>query len=248
MVCVSSGFICPAAGAARVAVIRAMRLLDVGDLKFKLNCGERSTMGTPLSLNSLFGVWSEAMARNEPTIAFEVRNGRGRFLFMMFFDPEDKATKDRLLVFLQNTRHMLELTLYGAHERGQFDIYLKRRDVDAIKRELELEGDTGLPFDEARFVSALNAVLPASLPLAAKVETLRANMPAIQDRLSTILDDHHKTELIGERQLPQQQRPREKTLRKLYLYSTDAPEAVAVYIEGLKKRNCTLAWRVPGTA
>lgn len=75
------------------------------------------------------------MARSEPTIAFEVRNGRGRFLFLMFFDPEDKATNDRLLVFLQNTRHMLELKLYGAHERGQFDIYLKRQDVAAIKRE-----------------------------------------------------------------------------------------------------------------
>lgn len=205
-------------------------------------------MGTPLSLNGLFSVWSEAMARNEPTIAFEVRNGRGRFLLMMFFDPEDKATKDRLLVFLQNTRHMLELKLYGAHERGQFDIYLKGQDVAAIKRELELAGDTGLPFDEARFVSALNAVLPASLPLAAKVETLRANMPAIQDRLSTILEEHNKTELIGEKQLQPPRGPREKTLRKLYLYSTDAPEAVAAYIERLKKRNCTLAWRVPGTA
>ena len=204
-------------------------------------------MGTPLSLNGLFGVWSEAMARNEPTIAFEVRNGRGRFLFMMFFDPDDKATSDRLLVFLQNTRHMLELKLYWAHERGQFDIYLKRQDVDAIKRELELAGDAGLPFDEARFVSALNAVLPVSLPLAEKVETLRTNMQVIRDRLSTILDDHNKTELIGEKQLPHQQRPREKTLRKLYLYSTDAPEAVAIYIENLKKRNCTLAWRVPGT-
>ena len=40
MVRVSSGFVCPAVGAARFAVIRAMRLLDVGDLKFKINCGE----------------------------------------------------------------------------------------------------------------------------------------------------------------------------------------------------------------
>ncbi|KGV79411.1 hypothetical protein X887_4898 [Burkholderia pseudomallei MSHR4375] len=168
-------------------------------------------------------------------------------MFMMFFDPDDKATNDRLLVFLQNTRHMLELKLYGAHERGQFDIYLKQQDVTAIKRELELEGGVGLPFDEIRFVKALNAMLPTSLPLAAKVEVLRANMPAIRNRLNAILDDHNKTELIGERQLPQQQRPREKTLRKLYLYSTDAPAAVAAYIENLKKRNCTVAWRVPGT-
>ncbi|WP_321900222.1 hypothetical protein [Burkholderia cepacia] len=204
-------------------------------------------MGTPLSLGGLFDVWSEAVARDEPTIAFEVRNGRGRFLFMMFFDPDDKATNDRLLVFLQNTRHMLELKLYGAHERGQFDIYLKKQDVTAIKRELELEDGVGLPFDEIRFVKALNAMLPTSLPLAAKVEVLRTNMPAIRNRLNAILDDHNKTELIGERQLPQQQRPKEKTLRKLYLYSTDAPAAVAAYIENLKKRNCTVAWRVPGT-
>lgn len=57
-------------------------------------------MKTPLSLHALSGVWSKAIARDEPTIAFEVTNGLGRFLFMMFFDLEDKTTKDRLFVFL----------------------------------------------------------------------------------------------------------------------------------------------------
>lgn len=33
-------------------------------------------------------VYSEAIHRKEPSLVFEVRNGLGCFLFMMFFDDE----------------------------------------------------------------------------------------------------------------------------------------------------------------
>ncbi|MFZ3001607.1 MAG: hypothetical protein WA071_14870 [Undibacterium umbellatum] len=201
-------------------------------------------MGTSFQLNKLFGLWTEAQIRDEPTIAFEISIGKGRFLFAMFFDPEDKKTKDQLLLFLQNTRHMLPLTLYGSHSKGVFQIYLKPADVDAIKRELQLEGH-GEPFEISAFIDSLNAQIPNSLPLAQKIDTLRTNMTAISGYLNEILDFAMRTELIGERQLPPNKKPREKTLRKLYLYSTNSAASVAAYIAALKKRNRTLSWRVP---
>jgi hypothetical protein len=202
-------------------------------------------MGTPFSLDGLAEVWSEAVNRNEPTIAFELFNGRGRFLFMMFFDPEDEETKDNLLLFLQNSRCMLYLKLYGAHRKGHFMNYLNDRQIDKIKLELQLTESHGTAFDIERFIETLNHGIPKSLPLASKIQLLRANKEAIHPQLVDILDDHEKTELVGVMQLDGSRRPREKTLRKLYLYGTESPQGVATYIENLKKRNCTLRWRAP---
>jgi hypothetical protein len=202
-------------------------------------------MSKPYSMNGFFGVWSEALKRDEPTVAFELLNGRGRFLFMMFFDPEDERTKDKLLLFLQNTRYMLRLKLYGAHRKGEFQIYLEDWQVAKIRRELQLDGADGPAFDIAKFIDALNANIPSSIPLASKIKLLRENRPAYQDDLADILDFYDRTELIGEMQLPPEKKPKEKTVRKLYLYSAQSPEDVAAYIDDLKSRNCTLSWRVP---
>lgn len=206
-------------------------------------------MGKPYSMNGFFGVWSEALKRDEPTVAFELLNGRGRFLFMMFFDPEDERTKDKLFLFLQNTRYMLRLKLYGAHSRGEFQIYLEEWQVARIRRELQLEGGVGGPaFEITRFIEALNASIPPSIPLASKIKLLRENRAAYQSDLEDILDFYDKTELIGEMQLPPEKKPKERTLRKLYLYSAQSPEDVATYIDDLKNRNCTLTWRAPSQA
>lgn len=204
-------------------------------------------MGKPYSMNGFFGVWSEALERDEPTVAFEIRNGRGRFLFMMFFDPEDEKTNDKLLLFLQNTRYMLRLKLYGAHDKRDFRLFLEDWQVDKIKRELQLERGDGPVFDIAKLLAALNANIPQSIPLAEKIKLLRGNRAAYQDELANILDFHRRTELIGERQLSPKQTPRERTLRKLYLYSARSPEDVAAYIDDLKRRNCTVCWREPET-
>jgi len=202
-------------------------------------------MDKPYSMNGFFGIWSEALNRDEPTVAFELLNGRGRFLFMMFFDPEDERTKDKLLLFLQNTRYMLRLKLYGAHRKGEFKIYLKDWQVAKIRLELQLDGASGPAFDIGRFIDTLNANIPASIPLASKIKLLRENRPAYQDDLVDILDFYDKTELIGEMRLPSEKKPKERTLRKLYLYSAQSPEDVATYIDDLKARNCTLSWRIP---
>ena len=49
-------------------------------------------------------IYSNAIRAKEPTIAFELRNGRGRFLFMMFFSEDDEESRDALFVFLLRTK------------------------------------------------------------------------------------------------------------------------------------------------
>jgi hypothetical protein len=203
-------------------------------------------MGTPFFLNQLSGVWREAVERNEPTVAFEVAINQGRFLFLMFFDPEDVTTKDRLLLFLQNTMVMLPLKMYGAHTKGIFQIFLGTREIAAIREELQL-GVGATAFSIEDFMADLDSRIPATLPLARKIAVLRANRGAMRNHLNEVLDLAERTELIGELPLPANKKPREKTLRKLYLYSNNSPEAIARYIEELKARNVTLAWRVPKT-
>lgn len=204
-------------------------------------------MGTPYSMNGLYGVWSEALRRNEPTVVFEIAHGAGQFLFAMFFDPEDERTRDQLLLFLKNTHHMLRLKLYGAHRRGEFRMYLEAWQVDRIRRELQLADSEAATFDIGSFLGQINARIPRSMSLAARIAVLRENRLAFRDQLAEILDFFERTELIGEVHLPPGKRPRERTLRKLYLYSQRSPAEVATYIDDLRRRNCTLSWRVPDT-
>lgn len=57
-------------------------------------------MGIFLLLGGLFDVWFEVVVCDEFIIVFEVCNGWGWFLFMMFFDLDDKVINDCLFVFL----------------------------------------------------------------------------------------------------------------------------------------------------
>lgn len=80
-------------------------------------------MAEKFSLNGLSDIFRELIARNGSTLAFELRNAKGRFLFMMFFDYEDESTKDIIYIFMKNIQRILTLKLYGNHLKGQFDIY-----------------------------------------------------------------------------------------------------------------------------
>ena len=56
-------------------------------------CGIRDAY-MPFNFTGLAGVYREAYLRNDPTVAFELRNGRGRFVFLIFFSEEDSTVKD----------------------------------------------------------------------------------------------------------------------------------------------------------
>ncbi|KKO45197.1 hypothetical protein WG68_12290 [Arsukibacterium ikkense] len=201
-------------------------------------------MSTQFNFSGLSPLFNESIERDEQTIAFEVQNGRGRFLFLMFFDDDDIETQDQLFVFLRNTRYMLELKLYGAHRKGQFCVYVKPWQEEQIKLELGIgQSQSTTPFDLIRFLTDLNAALPVSLPLTQKIENLRRNWNVIRPDLpERVIKEEDKTVLIGEKRLPEGHSPNERTLRKLYLHTQGNPNDIARLIRCLKAAKMTVAW------
>jgi hypothetical protein len=209
---------------------------------------DRSRSQERFNLTGLDPLFREALERNEKTLAFEVSNGRGRFLFLMFFDDDDVDTQDQLFVYLRNIRFMMEIKLYGNHQRGQFFVYINSLLEEKIKQELGITSVcTQNPFDLYRFLQDLNAAFPITLPLITKIETLRANWSEIKQQqglTKRIIDEENKTVLIGEKRVSRG-KPQEKTLRKLYLYTEGNPNDIANLIRCLKRVNMTVAWTTP---
>lgn len=53
------------------------------------------------NFSGLSGIYNQALNNNERTLAFQINNGNGRFVFMMFFDETDNKSKDKLFIFLR---------------------------------------------------------------------------------------------------------------------------------------------------
>lgn len=201
-------------------------------------------MDDKYDLSGLQGVYNEAIERDEPTIVFELNNGQGKFLFMMFFDSEDESTKDQLFVFMRNTQRMVKLKLYGNHYRGQFYLYLKDYVKDWFKKELLIDSaNYTRRFDFDAFFISLNNSIPQTLPLQAKIKKIRDLWPEVsKDLPKEIVDEDEKTILLGDKALPTGSKPREKTLRKLYLYADGNADDITTLISNLKRLNRTVAW------
>jgi len=201
-------------------------------------------MGQKYELSGLKSVFKEAIQRKEPTIVFELYNGRGKFLFMMFFDSEDEKTKDQLFIFMRNTQRMVKLKLYGNHYNGQFSLYLEEYVKDWFKKELLIEkGNPFSQFDFDSFFENLNGSIPSSIPLQAKIVKIRESWADVASKLpKEVVDEDEKTILLGDRALPNNNKPREQTLRKLYLYSDGNANDITILINNLKRLNRTVAW------
>jgi hypothetical protein len=193
------------------------------------------------NLGRLAAIYRDAIQHREPTLAFEVRHGAGRFVFLMFFSEEDEASRDRLFLFLRNTNYMLELKLYGNHLAGGTKIYLTPEKERRIWEELRVRPGT-MNFDWERFVGELNDAIPQKLALQATLEELRRVWPNVRDRLPNVLDEAEKTVLVGIRRLSASQRPRDRTLRKLYLYTNGSAADISRLIQALAGANITLVW------
>lgn len=201
-------------------------------------------MADKFSLNGISNIFNESIARNEPTLAFELRNGKGLFLFMMFFDYEDDSTKDVIYIFMKNIQRMLTLKLYGNHFKGQFDIYIDEWMKELFMRELLLEdSQSSKKFSFENFFNALNLSIPSKIKLSDKVNVLRKSWSEVSSHIpSDVIEEGEKTILIGDVQLPQNKKPREKTLRKLYLYADGNADEIELLISRLKSMNRTVAW------
>jgi hypothetical protein len=161
---------------------------------------------------------------------------------MMFLAEEDVESRDKLFIYLRNTKVLLNFALYGSYTRGGTHAYLKPDQVCAMIAELQLADAPGVPFDFERFLQDLNALIPPSISLEVTVDAFRRVWPEARDQLREVVDDNLKTTLVGIRRLPPGQSPREKTLRKLYVNTNGQSAEIGSLIRSLKAARVTLAW------
>ncbi|WP_282611051.1 hypothetical protein [Pelagibius sp. Alg239-R121] len=196
-----------------------------------------------LNFNGLNAIFHAARRRQESTIAFELKQGIGQFVFMMFFaDEDDDASRDHLHLLLRRTGVMHTLKMYGSRWKGEFNLFhsaLLKLEND-VKAELGIQGGS-TAFDSVKFFTELNARVPQTLPLVRSIPVVRENREAIK-RLRKIVDEATKVYLIGPQHLPEGKAPREKTLRKLYLHIDAPPTQLTEFITLLKQRNMTVSW------
>ena len=201
----------------------------------------KRSINPKFNLTGLAGIYNQALDNDEKTVVFEVPLEQGVFVFMMFFDEDDKS-KDMLYLFLKRTEQMLDFKMYAHHRSGDFYIYIAPSHIEAIRDELGIQG-TGQPFSVLRFLGELNQLIPSSLPFAEKVNNLKAIWPSVSTHLSGVLHEADKTYFTGLMDLSRTKRkPSEKTLRKLYLYVNAQPETIEKFITSLKAQRKTVCW------
>lgn len=196
----------------------------------------------------LHSVFCEAIRRHEPTVAFPLTNGRGRFLFLIFIptdsDGKIKWSALELYLILSRTQAILRFDLKGQHyHQGDFRIKLTGSDIAAIREELGLGGvhGGGEEFDLERFLTSLNDAIPLTLPLEEKIAAIQSEDGLVKANCSKFLDNALKVHLIGPRKLERPKKPREETLRKLYSLSAE-PKTIASLVRNLKALNWTVSW------
>ena len=197
---------------------------------------------TKFVFTGLEAPFRQARRSNDPTVAFELTEGAGRFVFLLFCAPEDVGDA-HLFIYLPRVDKVLSLKIYGKVWDGQFGVYFNDDQIADIKAELGLgEGRGG--FDFLAFAERLNQMIPANLAPAAKLRSLREVWPRAGEQLRSYVDDCDKTMLTGVMHLPPGKKPRDKTLRKLYLFTRSDADAIDDFIQRLRERNVTLVWDV----
>ena len=163
-------------------------------------------------LSGLSAIYGEAIKRREPTLIFELRYDIGCLVFIMFFDEEDKNSRDELFIYLARTNKMISVKMYGNHSKGVFLIYVKADHEQDIRHELGIVPGKMTPFVLQNFLEQLNKRIPQTLPLEVKISTFQkhrtafANHPAIKRHVDEALKIH----LVGLRRLSSPTRPRGK--------------------------------------
>lgn len=203
--------------------------------------------GLKFNFDGLNNIYVDALQTDRKTIVFEVPNGIGRFVFMMFFSNEDES-KDQLFLYLARTNQLLSLKMYGRHklhepEKNEFSVYITQQHENQIRKELGIEGGGQNEFDLTRFLNTLNAGIPAVLPMERLQAACKQHTVAFgHAELKRVVDGAEKIYLIGPKNVPAGKKPREKTLRKLYWCVNANANDIELFITALKRVNKTLAW------
>lgn len=195
-------------------------------------------MAIKFNFERLQNLYITTLKSYDKAMAFDMQVGRGRFLFMMYLSDEDKDSKDMLFIYMRNTQILRKLKMYGNHVKGTFEVYISKDLKEQFIQELQLIPN-GRDFDFNRFLNQLNENIPLNISQGMKVQTLRNNRNLIREL--NVIDEAEKTVLIGDKHLSVGT-PRDKTLRKLYLYTDANTEDIDELIKLLKKFNRTVAW------
>lgn len=203
---------------------------------------------TAYNLTGIHDIFWSAYKSNDEILAFEIVNGRGRFVFMCFFDTSKakKKMKDTVYIYMTNTRHIISKVMYGSHRYGDYKIYLDRDERQMFRDELQIEqAQGGREFDFDRFFNDLNAAIPATLPIETKTQVIRTYWYRVSDHVREEIPFYERSVLIGPKKITNGQ-PRYRTLSKLYMFTDGTPETVGKLIHELVKRGITLSWTTPG--
>ncbi|MEA5008182.1 hypothetical protein [Clostridium tyrobutyricum] len=155
-------------------------------------------MAVEFDFSKLKNVYISTLESLDKALAFDLKIGRGRFLFMMFLSEEDKESKDALFVYMRNTRIMKKIKLYGNHIMGTFKAYINEDVQNCLIQELQLE-HTGRSFDFMNFLCQINEAIPQKINVDDKIKNLRDNCNII--KTLKVINEADKTVLIGERKL-----------------------------------------------
>lgn len=191
------------------------------------------------NFNKLSHIYNEALSSADKSLAFDISVGRGQFLFMMFLSSEDEDAKDNLFIYMRHIKKIEKLKTYGSHKKGDFIVYLDKENEDNFEKELQLNHSGFKQFDFEHFLNELNNSIPQTIPMQNKVNTLRMNLDVIKEL--SVIDEVDKNVLIGTKHLTIGS-PRDKTLRKLYLYIDSTSQEIDDFINILKSCNDTVAW------
>lgn len=199
------------------------------------------------NFTGLHPAFLEALKRHEPSIAFALREGEGRFVFFFFLKTDSKGEIKwgafELFVFLARTQRMLRFKLLGNHKNaGDFKIRLNNNDELKIRDELGIQGNQNGPaFDLGRFLSRLNDSIPSTIPLKNKVEEIKHYENAVKSHCREYIDEASKVYLIRLGPVTNGGKPREETLRKLYMIDAPADDITSLIGE-LKRIKWTAYW------
>lgn len=198
------------------------------------------------NFSGLHSVFIEAIHRHEPTIAFPLINGRGRFVFLLFI-PSDKAGKIKwdkieLFIILGRTQRVLPFDLTGNHlHKGVFNIATRSADEQAFRAELGIENADRGNFSLSDFLAQLNNMIPTSISLEDKISCIQENREQVRMHCGRHINSATRVHLLRPQPVALPKKPREETLRKLYMLEEDK-KAISRLIEKLKERNWTVAW------
>lgn len=198
-------------------------------------------MTITFNFTKLKNVYCDALNSDDKTLAFDIKIGKGKFLFIMLLGSSDKNAKDNLYIYMRNTNVLKVVKLYGSHKNGDFKMYINDELKQKFIDELQLIKRTGT-FDFSIFLNELNNAIPLKVDIKTKIKTLRKNKNVIL-KLNAI-DEVEKSVLVGVKNLSVGT-PQEKTLRKLYIHTDVDPEIIPEFIHKLKITNTTLAWTTP---